>query len=61
MVNEGDPLVRIADLSSFKVQGSISDNYLDQLRNGMAVIIRINENTIRGIVNNIYPLFKTAL
>lgn len=61
MVNEGDPLVRIADLSSFKIQGSISDNYLDQLRNGMAVIIRINENTMRGIVNNIYPAVQNGI
>lgn len=61
MVNEGDPLVRIADLSSFKVQGSISDNYLDQLRNGMAVTIRINENTMRGVVNNIYPSVQNGI
>ena len=30
-VHEGESLARIADLSSFKVQGSISDNYLDQI------------------------------
>ena len=54
-IHEGDPLARIADLSSFKVQGSISDNYLDQLHNGMIAIIRINETQIRGTVVNIRP------
>jgi HlyD family secretion protein len=40
-VHEGDALARIADLSSFKVNGSISDSYMDQLRNGMPVIVRV--------------------
>jgi HlyD family secretion protein len=44
-VREGESLARIADLGSFKVNGSISDNYMDQLRNGMPVIIRINESS----------------
>ncbi len=54
-VHEGDALARIADLSSFKVQGNVSDNYLDQLHNAMSAIIRINETLIRGTVVNIQP------
>jgi len=54
-IREGDPLARIADLGSFKVQGSLSDNYLDQLHNGMTAIIRINDTQIRGTVINIQP------
>ena len=60
-VHEGEPLARIADLSSFKVQGSISDNYLDQLHNGMTAIIRINETQIRGTVSNIYPSVQNGI
>ncbi len=60
-VHEGDALARIADLSSFKVQGSISDNYLDQLHNAMTAIIRINETQVRGTVVNIRLLYKMAL
>lgn len=54
-VTEGEALARIADLSSFKIHGSISDNYLDQLRNGMVAIIRINDEQVRGTVSNVYP------
>ena len=54
-VHEGDALARIADLASFKVQGNVSDNYLDQLHNTMTAIIRINETQIRGTVVNIQP------
>ncbi len=60
-IHEGDALARIADLSSFKVQGNISDNYLDQLHNAMPAIIRINDTQIRGTVVNIQPSVQNGL
>jgi HlyD family secretion protein len=60
-VHEGDALARIADLGSFKVQGSISDNYLDQLHNAMSAVIRINETQVRGTVVNIQPSVQNGL
>jgi HlyD family secretion protein len=59
-IREGDALVRIADLSSFKVQGSIADNYLDQLKTGMAAIIRINETQIKGRVVTVQPAVQNG-
>ena len=60
-IHEGDALARIANLSSFKVQGSIADSYLDQLRNGMIAIIRINETQLRGTVVNIQPTVQNNI
>jgi HlyD family secretion protein len=60
-IHEGDALARIANLSSFKVQGSIADSYLDQLRNGMTAIIRINETQVRGTVVNIQPTVQNNI
>jgi HlyD family secretion protein len=54
-VREGESLARISDLGSFKVTGSISDNYLNLLRNGMGAIIRTGDSTVRGHVTNVYP------
>lgn len=54
-VSTGATLARIADLSSFKVSGSVSDNYLDELKTGMPTIVRINDTLLRGHVDNIYP------
>jgi HlyD family secretion protein len=54
-VREGETLARIADLSSFKVSGSISDNFLDQLKPGMSAIIRSGDSIYRGHIANIYP------
>jgi HlyD family secretion protein len=54
-VREGEALARIADLGSFKIVASTSDNNLDQLHNGMQVIIRINETKLKGEIVNIQP------
>jgi len=60
-ISQGETLARIADLSSFKVTGSLSDNYLDQLHNGMPVIIRINDTQLRGSVSNVYPSVQNGI
>lgn len=60
-IREGETLARIADLSSFKITGSLSDNYLDQLHNGMPVIVRINDTQLRGNVSNVYPAVQNGI
>ncbi len=54
-VSEGEILARLADLGSFKIIGAISDNYADQVKIGMPVIIRINDTQLRGSLTNIQP------
>jgi len=54
-INEGEALVRIANLSSFKVAGSMSDNMLDQIYNAMPAIVRVGESHLRGSIANISP------
>lgn len=56
----GESLARIADLSSFKITGKISDSYLDQVKTGMPVIVKINDSTMRGTVSNINPSVQNA-
>lgn len=60
-VKEGETLARIADLSSFKVKGTISDTYLDQLHNGMPVIVKVGETQLRGQVVNVYPSVQNGI
>jgi HlyD family secretion protein len=54
-VNEGEMLVKVADLASFRVEGSCSDAYADQLRAGLPVIVRINETDLRGQITQVKP------
>jgi HlyD family secretion protein len=60
-IQEGEALVRIANLESFKVTGSISDSYLRQLHHGMSAIILINEKEFRGTITNINPAVQNGL
>jgi HlyD family secretion protein len=60
-IKEGESLARIADLSSFKVQGSISDNSLDQLHAGTPVIVLINDIQLRGHVTNVSPSIQNSI
>ncbi|WP_046244015.1 efflux RND transporter periplasmic adaptor subunit [Hymenobacter terrenus] len=54
-VQAGDPLARVADLSSFRVRATISDTYADALRQGDPVNVRINGTDLRGTVASISP------
>ncbi|MCW3108408.1 MAG: HlyD family secretion protein [Segetibacter sp.] len=60
-VREGETLARIADLGSYKVSGTISDSYLNELRTGLPAIIRINDSTVRGTVVNIHPTIQNGI
>jgi HlyD family secretion protein len=60
-IKEGEILARIADLKSFKVAGTISDNYLDQLHNGMPAVIRFNDIQLKGHVVNVSPSVQNGL
>ncbi|ETZ24100.1 efflux RND transporter periplasmic adaptor subunit [Pedobacter sp. V48] len=54
-INEGEELVRIADLSSFKVEASISDTYADEVKAGRAAVVRINKTDLTGNISNVQP------
>ncbi|EDM38307.1 ABC transporter permease [Pedobacter sp. BAL39] len=60
-ISEGESLVRIANLSSYKIAGSISDNLMDRLHTGMPAIVRINDVQLRGQVMSISPSVSNAI
>jgi len=60
-IKEGESLARIANLSSYKITGSISENMLDQLHNSMPVIIRINDTQLRGSIASISPAVNNSI
>jgi HlyD family secretion protein len=60
-IHEGETLARIADLGSFRILGSISDNSADQLHSGLPVIVRINDAQLRGHVSNVSPSVQNSI
>ena len=54
-VTEGTALIRIADLGRYKVEGSCSDRYADQLSVGLGVEMRTATTRLTGTVTAILP------
>ncbi|AKD03929.1 HlyD family efflux transporter periplasmic adaptor subunit [Pontibacter korlensis] len=59
-VNAGEVIARLADLSSFRVQASISDAFADQLHVGGEAIARINGTDLKGSIVAIEPSVKNG-
>ncbi|GAB3536075.1 macrolide transporter subunit MacA [Pontibacter brevis] len=54
-VNAGDVIVRLADLSSFKVKAAVSDAFAEQLQAGGEATIRVNDTDLKGTIAAIEP------
>ncbi|TDB67301.1 efflux RND transporter periplasmic adaptor subunit [Arundinibacter roseus] len=60
-VNEGEMLARVADLGSFRVEGSCSDVHADQVKTGLGVLVKINDKTLRGLITQVKPAVKNGI
>jgi len=59
-VNPGEMLVRVADLTSYKVEGTISDIYGDRIYQGQEVLVRINDQDLPGSIVTIHPAVQNG-
>ncbi len=60
-VEAGEDLVRLADLSRFKVQASISESYASQLSPGGKVRVRAGGTDLQGIITTVKPEVSNGL
>lgn len=60
-VNEGEMLAKVADLGSFRVEGSCSDVYAEQVKAGLSAIIKINDAQLRGVITQVKPAVKDGV
>ncbi len=51
-------LVRMSDLSSFKLIGSINEQFAGQIKTGSQVFVTVESETLHGLVGNITPLVE---
>lgn len=54
-VNEGEALVRLANLEAFRVEASCSDRYANIVQIGLPVRVRINRKDLKGRITSILP------
>jgi HlyD family secretion protein len=61
LVRRGDVIARIADLSSFRVDGSVSDVHAGRLRPGMPAVVRINDEALDGTISEVFPTVENGV
>ncbi|MBX0332438.1 efflux RND transporter periplasmic adaptor subunit [Pontibacter sp. HSC-14F20] len=60
-VNAGDIIARLADLSSYRVQATISDAFASQISVGSSVAVRINDTNLTGSIASIKPTVENGI
>lgn len=60
MVRRGDVLARIADLSSYRVQGTVSDAHAAQLAVGMPARVQTGSTVLHGVIVAIQPAVENG-
>ena len=60
-VARGDELARVADLSTFKVEATISDVHAAQLRAGLPVLVRSGDVSLPGTLSKVHPKVENGI
>ena len=58
VVNQGAVIARVADLSSFRVEATLSDVHASQLMPGLTARVLANEKMLDGMITSILPTIK---
>lgn len=55
LIRRGDVIARLADLSSFRVNASVSDVHASRLTRGTPVLVKLNDLTLEGEITEVPP------
>jgi HlyD family secretion protein len=61
LVRRGDVIARIADLTSFRVDATVSDIHAGRLRAGMATVVRVNDLDLQGTISDVFPTVENGV
>jgi HlyD family secretion protein len=59
-VSAGQVLVMMSDLSSYKISGSVEEEYAEFIKTGRGVIVKLDRDTLHGKVGNIMPVIENS-
>ena len=60
-VSEGQQIARVADFSSYKLKGTISNSWAGRVITGQKVDIRNQGNSLSGTIENIMPMVSEGM
>jgi HlyD family secretion protein len=60
-VHKGDILARVADLTAFRVDATISEVHASRIRPGQAATVRIEDMRLDGVVSRVVPAIHNGL
>jgi HlyD family secretion protein len=60
-VHRGDAIARVADLSAFRVEGTVADVNAPRLSLGLPVLVEVGELKLRGAVSAIDPSIRDGV
>lgn len=60
-IRKGDVIARIADLTAFRVDATISDVHARRIAVGMPAQVKINESMLAGTVSRILPTIQNGI
>jgi HlyD family secretion protein len=60
-VRSGEPVARIADLRSFRVEATVSDVHAKRLSAGLPATVRVGDDSLKGTVSNVLPAVRDGI
>ncbi len=60
-IRQGDVVARVADLTSFRVDATVSDVHARHLSVGLPVAVKLGEDALQGRLANILPTIKNGI
>ena len=60
-VRRGDVLARIADLSAYRVIGTISDVHSSRIGPGMRAYVKVDDETLPGVIDSVDPRIEAGV
>jgi HlyD family secretion protein len=60
LVRRGDVIARIADLTSFRVDATVSDIHAGRVRTGMPAVLRVNDLDLQATVADVFPTIENG-
>jgi HlyD family secretion protein len=60
LVRKGDVIARLADLSSYRVDATVSDVHAGKLQAGMPAVVLVNDQPVAATVTNVYPTVENG-